>query len=462
MISYNHALNFIMSQESHSISSFNIPEIIRKKRDGEELSDAEITQFIKGLMSGEVADYQMSALLMAIYLKGMTGAETRALTDAMLYSGEVLQFESPLVVDKHSTGGVGDKASFILGPLAAACGVKVPMMAGRGLGHTGGTVDKIEAITGYKTDISLQDFKAMVLEHGFSLIGQTKTIAPADKKIYALRDVTSTVESIPLITASIMSKKLAEGANSIVMDVKTGNGAFMSKKSDARLLSKSLMDTAKRFNRQMSVTITDMSQPLGRMVGHSLELIECFETLKGKGPKDLTDLSVELAAHMVLLAKIEKTMALARKKVRHALESGSGLAQLRNLIDRHGGDTSVIENYERLDIASAKTVFYANKPGYLAKIKTKDLGLAVLELGGGRTRADQKIDFAVGLECHARLGSKMTTKTPLVTLYHHPHQQKLVDTLMKEKLSGAFSFSKNKVKSPPLIYDVLSTMGKGI
>lgn len=451
-----------MSQESPSTTSFNIPEIIRKKRDGFELSDQEITLFIQGLMKGEVADYQMSALLMAIYLKGMSAAETKALTDAMLYSGDVLTFDSPLVVDKHSTGGVGDKASFVLGPLAAACGVKVPMMAGRGLGHTGGTVDKIEAIAGYKTDLSLSAFKKMVLEHGFSLIGQTQTIAPADKKIYALRDVTATVESIPLITASIMSKKLAEGANSIVMDVKTGSGAFMSKRSDARQLSKSLMDTAKRFNRQMSVLITDMSQPLGCMVGHSLELIECFETLKGRGPKDLTDLSVELAAHMVVLSQIEKTLVKARKKVREALSNGSGLEELKKLIQRHGGDARVAENYNLLPVALTKTVFYAPESGYISKIRTKQIGLVVLEMGGGRTRADQKIDFAVGLECHVKLGTKVTAKTPIITLYHHPHQQQLVDSLIKEKLATAFSVSKMKSKCPPLIYEVMSTLGKGI
>lgn len=282
--------------------------IIQKKRDKERLTKEEINWFIEGLTSGSIADYQMSALLMAIYLNGMSIEETAFLTDAMLYSGKVLDFPEQYYIDKHSTGGVGDKASFILAPIAAACGVKVPMIAGRGLGHTGGTVDKIESIKGFKTDISLLEFERLLKERGLVLIGQTKDIAPADKIIYALRDVTATVESIPLITASIMSKKLAEGAKGIVMDIKTGNGAFMSKLSDAKKLAESIRKTGLRFNKNMMTMITDMNEPLGFAVGNSLEIIESIETLKGKGPKDLTDLSVALAGGMVYLAGLAKTL----------------------------------------------------------------------------------------------------------------------------------------------------------
>jgi pyrimidine-nucleoside phosphorylase len=282
--------------------TFSAYNIIQKKRDKEKLTKDEITWFIEGLTSGEIADYQMSALLMAIYLNGFDKDETVAITDAMLYSGKVLDFEEQIYIDKHSTGGVGDKTSFIIAPIAAACGVKVPMIAGRGLGHTGGTVDKIESIKGFKTEISLHDFVTLLKERGLVLIGQTSEIAPADKKIYALRDVTATIESIPLITASIMSKKLAEGAKGIVMDVKTGNGAFMAKLSDAKKLAESIRQTGLRFNKNMMTIISDMSEPLGNAVGNSLEIIESIETLKSRGPTDLTELSLSLAGGMVYLA----------------------------------------------------------------------------------------------------------------------------------------------------------------
>lgn len=440
----------MMSQESPAISP---PEIIRKKRDGLELTEGEIKGFITGLSTGVVADYQMSALLMAIFKSGMSDAETAHLTDAMLYSGSVLEFSTPHVVDKHSTGGVGDKSSFILGPLAAACGVKVPMMAGRGLGHTGGTVDKIEAVKGYQTELSLTQFKAMVEQHGLSLIGQTQEIAPADKKIYALRDVTATVESIPLITASIMSKKLAEGAQGIVMDVKTGSGAFMRKKSDARALGKSLLKTAKRFDRSMMVFLTDMSQPTGEMIGHSHELIECFEVLKGRGPKDITELSIELAAGMVLLAGLAPSLTQARKKVREAWREGRGLEELKKLIERHGGDQRVVDDYSLLPQASVATSFCASKAGYLKEIHTKELGLFLLSLGGGRLKASDRIDHAVGLRLRAKLGSKLKAGQEILTVYHHAHQQDLVNEALSTTLPQIFRLSSARPQVPPLIHD---------
>jgi pyrimidine-nucleoside phosphorylase len=459
---YNLASIFMMSQESpDSDRQFTAPEIIRLKRDGGILSEQQLKWVIAGLMKGSFADYQMSALLMAIFKEGMTPQETAWLTDAMLYSGEVIEFSSADVVDKHSTGGVGDKSSFVLGPLAAAAGVKVPMMAGRGLGHTGGTVDKVEAIKGYNTNLSLAEFKSMVENHGLSLIGQTSEIAPADKKIYALRDVTATVESIPLITASIMSKKLAEGARGIVMDVKTGQGAFMSKKSEAKKLAKSLMQTASRFDRKMMVFITDMNQPLGRAIGHSNELIECFETLKGKGPKDLTNLSVELAAGMVYLGGKAKTLAGARKKVLEVLHNGQGLSELRKLIERHGGDSQVCEDYSLLPMAREQTVLTASEKGFVASIKTRELGLLLLRLGGGRTKANEPIDMGVGLEINVRLGDKVEAGSPLLTLTHHEHQRSLINSILDEGMKPIFKLAKTKPKNlPPLIYETLDNLGK--
>lgn len=450
----------MMSQESqHSPPPFHAPFIIRKKRDGEELTAEEIKWFIQEFMTGTIADYQMSALLMAIYKEGMNVSETAALTDAMLYSGSVLKFDCTGVVDKHSTGGVGDKSSFVLGPLAAAVGVKVPMMAGRGLGHTGGTVDKIEAVAGYKTDLTLAEFKQMVEVDGLSLIGQTQEIAPADKRIYALRDVTATVESIPLITASIMSKKLAEGAQGIVMDVKTGQGAFMKKKSDARALGKSLMRTASRFERKMMVFITDMNQPLGEMIGHSNELIECVETLKGKGPKDLTDLSIELAAGMMVLAGLAKSMTSAKKAVKEALASGVALEKFRKLISRHGGNPAFIDDYSLLPLADQVTIIKSQKVGQLKAIKTKELGQALLKLGGGRVKAGQTVDMKVGLQVHQKIGAKIREGDPLLSIFHHENQKSIVKEIVHSAEHAFFTINRSTTKNhSPLILETFSNL----
>jgi pyrimidine-nucleoside phosphorylase len=335
--------------------SFSAYQILEKKRDAKKLTSDEIKWFIDGLTSGDIPDYQVSALLMAIYTQGMDREETAALADAMLYSGKILDFKDPCAIEKHSTGGVGDKASFILAPMAASCGVKVPMIAGRGLGHTGGTIDKIEAIAGIKTDISLEHFQSLVREVGLAIIGQTKEIAPADGIIYALRDVTATVPSIPLITASIMSKKLASGTNGMVFDIKTGNGAFMKNKTEARKLAKSLMDTGLRFNKSSYALLTNMSEPLGRAVGNSLEIIESIETLKGNGPKDLTDLCIELSACMIHLAGKAKSLPQARKMTKKSLEDGSALEFFRKLIEAQGGDGGVIDSPQKLPLASCQT-----------------------------------------------------------------------------------------------------------
>jgi pyrimidine-nucleoside phosphorylase len=430
-------------------------DIIAKKRDGLKLTAEEIKWFIDGVTSKTIGDYQMSALLMAIYLQGFDKAETAALTDAMLYSGKTLNFSEEKVIDKHSTGGVGDKASFILAPIAHACGVKVPMMAGRGLGHTGGTVDKIEAVKGFKTSLSLEEFESAVNEHGMALIGQTKDIAPADKKIYALRDVTATVESIPLITASIMSKKLAEGANGIVMDIKTGSGAFMKTRAKARALGKSLRDTATRFDKKMMTIITDMNQPLGDAVGNSLEIIESIETLKNNGPKDITEVSIQLAGGMVYLAGLAKTHKAGVKKAKEVLKNGKALESFRDLIERQGGDHLIVDDYSRLPVAKNQKEILATKAGYISAITCQEIGEHIVELGGGRKKADDQIDFGVGLIVHKRVGQKVKKGEALVTVYYNNGQEKIVSKIEEDILNKNIKFKATKPKTlKPLIYDI--------
>lgn len=426
-------------------------KIIAKKRDGLELSQEEIKWFLDGLIAGEVADYQMSALLMAIYLQGMTTSETAALTDCMLYSGEVLEFTDDTIIDKHSTGGVGDKTSFILAPIAAACGVKVPMIAGRGLGHTGGTVDKIEAVKGFKTDLGLKIFKKQLMENSVVLIGQTGEIAPADKRLYALRDVTATIESIPLITASIMSKKLAEGARGIVMDIKFGNGAFMKKKSDAKKLATSIRQTGLRFDRNMMTVLTDMNQPLGFAVGNSIELIECVEVLKGKGPKDLIDCSIHLAAGMIHIAGLASTMAKAKTMARKVIKNGEALKKFRELIELQGGDSSFINNYNKLPLAKNIYQVKAPKAGYLKSVENTQLGLHCVSLGGGRMKKEDKIDFGVGFYFYKKLGQKIKKGEVIAEIYHNDDQTKLVENIAELMVTRDMKLSKTKPKVGDLI-----------
>ncbi len=430
--------------------------IIEKKKNKQKLKQEEIKWVIDGLMNGEVKDYQMTALLMAIFLNGMTTAETAYLTDAMLYSGKTLSFEGQNVVDKHSTGGIGDKASFILAPIAAACGVKVPMIAGRGLGFTGGTVDKIEAIDGFQTEISLDEFEKILNERGLVLIGQTKDIAPADKKIYALRDVTATIDSIPLITASIMSKKLAEGANGIVMDIKVGSGAFMGNKTQARKLAKSILKTAARFDKKATALLTNMDQPLGNTVGHSLEIIESIETLKGNGPKDLTDLSLALAAHMIHVGGQAKTYTSALKLAKKSIKDGSALNEFRSLIKNQGGDVRVLDDYSLLDVSELRTEVLATKDGHLKSFSNKDVGFLCTELGGGRKVKTDKIDFGVGFKFHKKIGDRVKKGEPLVTIFHREKQIKKVEEITEQFQKQVIKISKNKVVKPATIYEVLS------
>ncbi|HVQ28815.1 MAG TPA: thymidine phosphorylase, partial [Vicinamibacteria bacterium] len=320
-------------------------DVIQRKRDGQELSSDEIGFFIRGYAEGQIPDYQASALAMAVFFRGMTPAETLALTESMMRTGEVLDLsELPgPKVDKHSTGGVGDKTSLVLAPLAAACGVYVPMISGRGLGHTGGTLDKLESIPGFRVNLSLAEFRTVLKHAQIGLIGQTPQIAPADRKLYALRDVTATIESRQLIAASIMSKKMAEGLDALVLDVKTGDGAFMTSIDDARALAESMIDIGRGMGKHVAALITDMSQPLGRTVGNALEVAECIETLKGRGPKDLESLSIELSAWMLSLAGVD-SIEQARSRVRNAINTGQGLRKLQQLIERQGGDPRVCDD----------------------------------------------------------------------------------------------------------------------
>lgn len=431
-------------------------KLIDLKKKGAELTQDQIKYFIHGVLNKEIPDYQISAMLMAIYFQGMTTEETAHFTDVMTTSGKTLSFEGEHFVDKHSTGGVGDKASFLLAPIAAACGVNVPMIAGRGLGHTGGTIDKLEAIKGFKTNIGLTKFKKLVNEQGLSIIGQTKEIAPADRIFYALRDVTATIDCFPLITASIMSKKLAEGANGMVFDIKVGNGAFMSNQKNAQTLSKSILATAKRFDKKAVTLLTNMNQPLGRAVGHSIELIECIEILKGKRLKeDLAQLSIELAAYMVLIGGKAKTLTEAKRKCNAVIKNGKALEKFEELIISQGGDPSFIKNYSKLPMASERTIVRATKSGHIKSFDNKEVGFACIEFGGGRKTQGQKIDHGVGFDFHKKGGDKVKEGEPLLTIYHNKQQAKIAQKVSEKFTSQIIKISKTKVEKPKLIYKVI-------
>ena len=386
-------------------------DVIQTKRDGGELSPAQLDAFVRAAArpdGGGWEKYHLTALLMAIYLNGMTPGETAHLTRAMADSGTRLDLSDIAgpKVDKHSTGGVGDKVSLVLGPLAAACGVVVPMMSGRGLGHSGGTLDKLEAIPGFNVNLSEAEFRTALRNVGLGMIGQTADIAPADKTLYALRDVTATVESIPLITASILSKKLSEGISGLVMDVKCGGGAFMKTRAQARALAESIVKVGTANGLRVSAFITAMDAPLGRYVGNALEVVESIETLKGNGPPDLTELSVKLAARMVRTAGIAPDDASAEAKVRAALASGAGLEVFRKCIEQQGGDPKVVDTYSLLPSTGEQNRMGCvwEEKGYVASIDAEKVGIAVRMLGGGRNRVDDTIDPAVGVIIHAKPG----------------------------------------------------------
>jgi pyrimidine-nucleoside phosphorylase len=393
-------------------------DIIRKKRDGEELSRAEIDEFVRGATTRRWPAYQVSALLMAIVLRGMSPAETADLTAAMIHSGEKLDLgdlPGPKI-DKHSTGGVGDKVSLILAPLAAACGVVVPMMSGRGLGHSGGTLDKLEAIPGFRVGLSLEEFRAALKKVGCAMIGQTSEIAPADRVLYALRDVTATVESIPLITASIMSKKIAEGIEGLVLDVKRGKGAFMKKREDARRLAESLVAIGQAHGVRTEAVLTAMDEPLGSCVGNALEVEESIQVLMDHGPRDITSLSVHLAARMVHLAGLAGTLEEAEKQVRNALTSGRGLQKLREIIAQQGGNPEVMERFELLPQAPREHYVYAKVSGYVTDIDAEKIGRAAMLLGAGRNKVRDRIDPSAGIVLHVKCGEQVSPSYVLCEL----------------------------------------------
>jgi pyrimidine-nucleoside phosphorylase len=396
-------------------------DVIRKKRDGGELTRAEINFMISRYTRDEIPDYQMSAWLMAVVLRGMSRAEAAALTEAMLYSGQVLDLSSlpGRKVDKHSTGGVGDKTSLVLAPIVAAGGLTVPMISGRGLGHTGGTLDKLESIPGFNVNLSLAEFQRVLGVCGCGLIGQTAEIAPADKRLYALRDVTGTVDSPHLICASIMSKKLAEGIDALVLDVKTGSGAFMKSEEDAVALADLLVETGSRMGKSTVALITDMNQPLGRNVGNALEVAECIEVLRGGGPADLHDLSIELSGWMFCLGQKAATLAQGKKLAEELIANGKGLAKFREIIGLQGGDPGVIDDLDRLPRSRQKLDLRSSASGRVSEIACEQIGVACILLGGGRERKEDVIDPAVGIVLHKKVGDEVAAGEPYLTVYYN-------------------------------------------
>lgn len=390
-------------------------DLIRKKRDGGELTREEISYTVAAYTAGEIPDYQVSALLMAVVLKGMSDAELAALTEAMLYSGEVVDLsEIPgRKVDKHSTGGVGDKTSLVIAPVVAAGGLVVPMISGRGLGHTGGTLDKLESMPGFNVGLSLPEFRRALRETGCALIGQTAEIAPADKKLYALRDVTGTVESPYLICASIMSKKLAEGVDALVLDVKTGSGAFMKKKDDAVYLARLMVETGKRMGKRVVALITDMDQPLGNNVGNALEVEECLETLAGRGPEDLRKICDELAGWMFYLGGRAGSVEQGKRLAGEMITSGAALKKFHEIVRLQGGDADRLPRARhRLDIASGES-------GFVSGIQCESIGTASVVLGGGREKKEDAVDPAVGIVLHKKVGDAVQAREPLCTVHYN-------------------------------------------
>ena len=397
-----------------------VVDVIAKKRDGGTLSRDEIQLFVNGVTRGTLPDYQASALLMAIVLRGMTIEETSWLTDSIVNSGARVDLSDipGVKVGKHSTGGVGDKVSIVLAPLAAACGVVMPKMSGRALGHTGGTLDKLESIPGYRVDLDVDEFKAVLKEVGTSIIGQTESLVPADKKLYALRDVTATIGSIPLISASVMSKKLAEGSDVVMLDVKCGDGAFMTDEDSARALAASMVAIGTRAGVRTEALITDMDTPLGHAVGNALELVECFETLRGNGPGDLSEVVKRFATRALVMAGRDSDEASALRRIEQALSSGKAIETLGRMIERQGGDRRVIDDRSLLPSAGGRQQLVAPRDGFVSAVKAGAIGVATNLLGAGRSNVGDRVDPAVGVVLHAKPGSRIARGQPLVDIYH--------------------------------------------
>lgn len=428
-------------------------DIIETKRDGGKLTPEQIRFWIKGIVSGEIPDYQSSALTMAILLKGMDEEETSVLTDEMTHSGETIDLSKieGKKVDKHSTGGVGDKTSLVLGPLVAACGGKLAKMSGRGLGHTGGTLDKLESIPGMNVYLSKEAFIKQVNEIGLAIAGQTSSIDPADKKLYALRDVTATVESLPLIASSIMSKKLASGSDCILLDVKFGSGAFMKTKEKAEELAKAMVKIGKSLGRDTRAILTDMDQPLGKAVGNALEVKEAIATLNGEGPEDLTSLCVKAGGIMLCQAGLVSSETEGEKRIKEAIDNRSGLAKLADMIKAQGGDSSYIHDPSLFPNASFSYPIYAKKEGYVERIDSLAIGLAAMKLGAGRETMEDKIDMSAGIIINKKVGEKVKEGELLATAYTNKEG---VENILLE-IENAFSLSVSSVSKGEIVYSYI-------
>ncbi|HBD06263.1 MAG TPA: pyrimidine-nucleoside phosphorylase [Firmicutes bacterium] len=428
-------------------------DLIAKKRAGEELTEDEIEFFIDGYVRGEIPDYQVSAFLMAVIFKGMTKNETFWLTDKMLHSGETIDLSSieGKKVDKHSTGGVGDKTSLVLGPLVASCGAKFAKMSGRGLGHTGGTLDKLESIPGFNISLGREEFIEQVRRIGISIIGQTGELVPADKKLYALRDVTNTVDSIPLIASSIMSKKLAAGTDTILLDVKFGDGAFMKTMEDARKLAKLMVEIGKHFGKDTRAEITAMDEPLGYAVGNNLEVKEVVNTLLNKGPKDLTEICLHSGSTMLLQAKLVSTFEEGMEMLRKNLENGAAYKVFLDFIKAQEGDVSYIENLDKFPVALYREKVNAPRSGYIARCKALTIGLAAMKLGGGREKKEDTIDMSAGIVLKHKIGDRVEKGEELATLYT---ERPNFEAVAKEVL-GAFEIVDDPVEKSPLILETI-------
>lgn len=429
-------------------------DIIEKKRNGQALTTEEINYFIDGYTNGNIPDYQASALLMAIYFQDMTDDERAQITKAMVESGDQIDLSEidGIKVDKHSTGGVGDTTTLILAPLVASLGVPVAKMSGRGLGHTGGTIDKLEAVPGFHVEITNDEFIELVNKNKVAVVGQSGNLTPADKKLYGLRDVTATVNSIPLIASSIMSKKIASGADAIVLDVKTGAGAFMKELKDAKALAKAMVTIGNKVGRNTMAVISDMSQPLGNAIGNALEINEAIDTLQGKGPKDLTELCLTLGSQMVVLAEKAETLEEARAKLQENLHNGKALNQFKTFLSSQGGDATVVDQPHLLPQASFKVDLPAKKGGTVAEIIADDIGTAAMMLGAGRATKESEIDLAVGLVLHKKIGNKVEAGESLLTIHSNSEN---VDEV-KEKLYASITISEEIMDAPTLIYDTVT------
>ncbi|MGG3844876.1 pyrimidine-nucleoside phosphorylase [Aeribacillus pallidus] len=429
-------------------------DLIEKKRDGKALTKKEIRYIIEGYTAGEIPDYQMSAFAMAVFFRGMTEEEMAELTMAMVDSGEKIDLSEikGIKVDKHSTGGVGDKTTLVLAPLVASAGVPVAKMSGRGLGHTGGTIDKLESIPGFHVEIDNQQFVHLVNQNKIAVVGQTGNLTPADKKLYALRDVTATVNSIPLIASSIMSKKIAAGADAIVLDVKTGSGAFMKNIEESKKLAKAMVKIGENVGKKTIAVISDMSQPLGFAIGNALEVQEAIDTLKGEGPEDLTELCLTLGSYMVYMAEKADSLEKARKLLEQSIASGKALETFKTFVSAQGGDASIVDDPSKLPHSSYTFELKAKEEGYVNEIAADAVGTAAMWLGAGRATKDAAIDLAVGLILHKKIGDYVKKGETFVTIYSNQQDIEKV----KQTLYYSIKISKNKTKKPVLIYETIT------